>query len=204
MKSNDHIEYTTSDFTAIERSIDQEFKRNDMLIKFRKSQKSLRDSKKIFYLSASLTVIAVALALVFWMLTSNKALVEIINQGADAALIKDIKNEVSALRSLQEEGVLEALAKKYGADEPNEISVEFTVFHTHSLDDNASVVSGYIYSPSELETPQSQYCYHAQPQGKSGKKVLTNLATKNAVGEISWDNVDAGLALIAKQYCKFK
>ena len=83
------------------------------------------------------------------------------------------------------------------------VSVDFTVFHTVRLDGNAQIVTGWVFSPDDIESPKFQYCYFDE-QIEGNKSNRTDLARNGLDGAVNWLNVDGALVRLGEQHCRFK
>ena len=84
------------------------------------------------------------------------------------------------------------------------VTVSFTVFQTADVSEDTSVVTGYNYSPENLDTPTDQYCYVAIVSGPA-KKDTYYVARKYANNMVEWDtNVPSNLFDLGQAHCLFK
>jgi hypothetical protein len=85
----------------------------------------------------------------------------------------------------------------------NKVSVDFTVFTTIKLGDDKDIVTGWRYNPSNLEVPNSEYCYYNLTVADNKQEVI-HLAEKNQGEAIVWAaNLSSEMQRAGEENCRF-
>lgn len=84
------------------------------------------------------------------------------------------------------------------------VSVSYTIFQTVTLDNEKSVVTGYIYDPSNTTYPSSQYCY-VDFRVTDRKSDTYQVADKKSTNHINWySELPADIFQLGQNNCMFQ
>jgi len=85
----------------------------------------------------------------------------------------------------------------------NTVTVDFTVFRTEATQDGRSVVTGYNYSPDQVDFPLNQYCYISEKL-TANNSTRVDLAYVNENDPPVWNTeISAINSDLARILCKF-
>jgi hypothetical protein len=84
------------------------------------------------------------------------------------------------------------------------VSVSYTIFQTVTLNNEKSVVTGYIYDPSNTTYPSSQYCY-VDNRITDRKSDTYQVAEKESTYQINWySDLPTDVFQLAQNNCMFQ
>jgi len=186
--------FTTHNFEAMNRAIDTEVDRRFEISELYRYEGSSRRSLMFMHIATSLSVIAVASAVVWWLF--NPPTGSVVTTGTEPPTFSNTfdRSTTDALNILSEQ------EKTNDEDKPF-INTSFTVFHRTLIPSGEYVVTGKTYQPDNLKTPNEQYCYLEQAQSASGLSGEP-LASINE-GDFTLETDDASLISFARKYCQF-
>jgi hypothetical protein len=185
---NKPIIETRNDFSAVNGYVDNLIQRQKDLLSF---SRLVRARHIVLTICALIVSLSIAWFFVEW---SRKMPAQPVKRdGQVNQLIEQVSKNIKAPDSSE-------VTKD---DNVKSVSVNFTVFHTVSLDDNAEIVTGWRFSPDDIDVPKSQNCYFGK-KVDGNKSNITNLAGKELDGAVNWYNVDGALVRLGEQHCRFK
>jgi len=186
-------DYVTHNYEAMNRAIDTEVDRRVELSELYRYEGSSRRTLMIMHLATSLSVVAVAVALIFWLYypvatTSVGASQVIVSSPA----LNRSTSDALAIISEQESPKLK--------DKPF-IDTSFTVFHRTLISTGEYVVTGKTYAPDNLSYPEEQYCYLEKTQSNAGLSGEPLAAFEDH--QFMLETEDLELINFARKYCQF-
>jgi hypothetical protein len=200
------------DFDAVNRHIEWEQQRKNELLKQRRVSTFERWGKVWLLASLSIGLLILCIAFAYWFLGHSNEIIRVYNLNENSTkeevlALQDVLNNVQkdvsnlvARKPLNEAEVLKKIKEsesKSGDDNTQTINTSFTVFET--ID---SVVTGRIYDPSNLDEPESQYCYLSSPM--EGKSLSEDLGNLKKGGVIIWvQNVSLEKLALGQEKCRF-
>jgi len=144
-------DYVTHNYEAMNRAIDTEVDQRVEISELYRYEGSSRRTLMIMHLATSLSVVAVAVAVIFWMYYQpNLSIDEGTQVSTSSPALDRSTSDALALISAQESPALK--------DKPF-IDTSFTVFHRTLISTGEYVVTGKTYAPDNLSYPEEQYCY---------------------------------------------
>lgn len=182
-------QYSTSNYSAINRAIDVEVKKRDELSKLYSSQRVINKSK-IFLLTASaMSIVMLTIAVIYWMYFFSPQII------TPSLGLEENKKTTSSLNEISKSNAESA------SNSEQQIDTSFTVFQRSQIETGEYVVTGKNYIPENLVEPTEQYCY-LEP-----KEAETSLAGESIAssvgGEIILDTQDSFLIDVALPHCQF-
>jgi len=186
--SNEHVadRYVTQNYDAINHAIDTEVDKRHQLIEFYRSERSHNIAQTFLYLAFGLSVIAVAITLVWWLLHQPVSQVVYAPASDNASIL--------ALNEISKQEVIEGVEQGF-------VDTSFTVFHRTLISSGEYVVTGKVYAPDDLTQPEDQYCYLEKAQSSTGLSGVPLASFENNKLALETDNLD--LASLAEKYCQF-
>jgi len=186
-------DYVTHNYEAMNRAIDTEVDRRVELSELYRYEGRSRRSLMIMHLATSLSVVAVAVALIFWLYyppaTSSGGISKV---NASSPALDRSTSDALALISAQESPELK--------DKPF-IDTSFTVFHRTLISTGEYVVTGKTYAPDNLSYPEEQYCYLEKTQSNAGLSGEPLAAFEDHQFMLETDDLE--LIDFARKHCQF-
>lgn len=186
-------DYVTHNYEAMNRAIDTEVDRRVELSELYRFEGSSRRTLMVMHLATSLSVVAVAIAVIFWlyypMEYTTSGLAE---TNLSSPALNRSTSEALALLSKQESPKAE--------DKPF-INTSFTVFHRTLISTGEYVVTGKTYAPDALTYPAEQYCYLEKIQSNAELSGEPLAAFEDHQFMLETDDLE--LINFARKYCQF-
>jgi len=186
-------DYITHNYEAMNRAIDTEVDRRVELSELYRYEGSSRRTLMIMHLATSLSVVAVAVAIIFWMYypsaTPSVGASKVIGS---SPVLNRSTSDALALISEKESPTLK--------DKPF-IDTSFTVFHRTLISTGEYVVTGKTYAPDNLSYPDEQYCYLEKAQSNAGLSGEPLAAFEDH--QFMLETEDLELIDFARKYCQF-
>jgi hypothetical protein len=180
---------TANNFDAVNEHIDNLAIRQRDLLTFQKLSKFRN-------LVISVAILFIALSIAYLIYSYATRLPSAGTMG-DVANISNVLDRARGGRSLESivgpDSDVESAAK---------ISVDFTVFSTIKIDDDAGIVTGWSYDPANLEVPNREYCYYNLTVADN-KQAITHIAEKNEGEAIVWANLSPEMQKLGEENCRF-
>jgi hypothetical protein len=147
----------------------------------------------IMHLATSLSVVSVAVAVIFWMyFPPSTPTVEASQVTGSSPALNRSTSDALAIISKQESPELK--------NKPF-IDTSFTVFHRTLITTGEYVVTGKTYVPDDLSYPDEQYCYLEKIQSNSGISGEPLAAFEDH--QFMLETEDLELIDFARKYCQF-
>lgn len=186
-------DYVTHNYAAMNRAIDTEVDRRVEISELYRYEGRSRRSLMVMHLATSLSVVAVAVALIFWLYYPPVTSLEGASQASvSSPALNRNTSEALALISAQE--TLELKDKPF-------INTSFTVFHRTLISTGEYVVTGKTYAPDNLSYPEEQYCYLEKTQSNTGLSGEPLAAFEDH--QFMLETEDLELINFARKYCQF-
>jgi hypothetical protein len=121
-------------------------------------------------------------------------------------VLQGIRGDLDALQSDQSRREQEVL-RRFSSLESEErstdtVNVTFTIFEEVDLGDSGRVITGRRYLPSDIQNPNSEYCYHTSISA-SPSRMMTDLADRRG-GKTEWAHeAPDSLLVLGKEHCRF-
>lgn len=183
--------YTSYNFEAMNRAIDTEVDRRFEISELYRYEGTSRRSLMLMHIATSISVIAVAAAVVWWLFHQPVSPVIDITPTYTKAFDRSTSD---ALNIISNEEKNTTAGKSF-------INTSFTVFHRTIVPTGEYVVTGKTYQPENLKHPSEQYCYlekSASSSGLSGEP----LASIDH-GDFTLETEEKELISFARKYCQF-
>lgn len=183
-------DYVTHNYDAMNRAIDTEVDRRIEISELYHYEGSSRRTLMLLHVVTSLSVVAVAVAVIFWLYHQPATSVDYVpvNTTAFDQSTTDALKVISAQESLSEK-------------EQPFIDTSFTVFHRTLISTGEYVVTGKTYAPDDLSYPQEQYCYLEKAQSSEGLSGEPLAAFEEH--QFMLETEDLELIGLARKYCQF-
>jgi len=186
--------FTTHNFDAMNRAIDSEVDRRFEISELYRYEGGSRRSLMFMHIATSLSVIAVASAVVWWLFNPPSGSTIAVNTETPSFSNTFDRSTTDALNALSEQ-------EKTSGEDKIFINTSFTVFHRTLIPTGEYAVTGKTYQPENLKHPNEQYCYLEKTQSASGLSGEP-LASINK-GDFTLETNDATLINFARKYCQF-
>ena len=185
--------YVTHNFDAMNRAIDTEVDRRVEISELYRYEGSSKRTLMVIHLATSLSVVSVAVALIFWMFypPSSSSGGAAPTKASSPALNRSTSDAL-ALISAQE--APEVQNKPF-------IDTSFTVFHRTLISTGEYVVTGKTYAPDNLSYPEEQYCYLEKLQSNAGLSGEPLAAFEDHQFILETESIE--LIDFARKYCQF-
>lgn len=186
-------DYVTHNYEAMNRAIDTEVDQRVEISELYRYEGSSRRTLMIMHLATSLSVVAVAVAVIFWLYYQPaKFSGEVATVSANSPALNQSTSDALALISAQESPELED--KRF-------IDTSFTVFHRTLISTGEYVVTGKTYAPDNLSYPEEQYCYLEKTQSIAGLSGEPLAAFEDHQFMLETEVLE--LIDFARKYCQF-
>ena len=206
------ITYSVFDYSNIDEFVRIELDKNESALALARSKLHAQRSETFLKYAIGISSILLVLLIGIWLFTHDFR--GFVNTSYVAPDLSEINRRLDTIASsfqksqLSEKEIREKLNELSDKSEvesktSNEIETQFTVFHSVELDEGRRVISGWIYSPTDLDRPTSQYCYLEVPSpGGSSETISKTIAHKDDA-KLDWIG-NAELVVIGKKHCSFK
>ena len=185
--------YTTHNFEAMNRAIDTEVDRRLEISEIYRYEGSSRRSLMAMHIATSLSVVAVAAAVIWWLFNQPTISAPSLDVTPSYTNVFD-RNTREALNVISAEEKSTTAGKSF-------IDTSFTVFHRTIIPTGEYVVTGKTYQPDNLKYPSEQYCYLEKTESSTGL-AGEPLASINQ-GDFTLETKDEELISYARKYCQF-
>jgi len=209
------MEHQQQDFSAIDKHIAWEQYKKEQLLNRRWAENWLKWVKVVAILIIALGILFLLITIGIYILKKADEPIKhfsfsnsTINQKDIELVLDSIKQvetkltEIENKTALSEKEILQKIRESEtpNIDNENLINTSFTVFET--ID---TIVTGRVYSPDNLLTPENQYCYMTTPMEKDPtKSIKQDLAFKKGSEPIIYEQrIDAAQTALATDNCKF-
>ncbi len=185
-RPHDHV---THNYEAMNRAIDTEVDRRVEISELYHFEGRSRRTLMIMHIATSLSVVAVAVAVIFWLYQpANNPAYKPSDTSAFDRSTSDALKVISAQESTN-------------SNDQTFIDTSFTVFHRTLISTGEYVVTGKTYAPSDLSHPQEQYCYLEKAQSSAGLSGEPLAAFEEHQFMLETDDLE--LIGFARKYCQF-
>lgn len=185
MKSLPTTQYvSTHDYSPINNAVDVEIQKRKEITGLYSSQRSMNRSAIVLNVCVALCLLVLTISLVYWFFFTKPVVLTappFQDKNASTSL-KTISNNDDALK--------------------DPIDTSFTVFYRYQIETGEHVVTGLNYVPSDLITPQDQYCYiepMTADSGLAGEPIASMVIT-----DLTIETTDKFLIEVALPHCKWK
>jgi len=186
-------DYVTHNYEAMNRAIDTEVEQRVEISELYRYEGSSRRTLMIMHLATSLSVVAVAVAVIFWLYYQPATFSgEVATVSASSPALNQSTSDALTLISEQESTELE--------NKPF-IDTSFTVFHRTLISTGEYVVTGKTYAPDNLSYPEEQYCYLEKTQSNAGLSGEPLAAFEDHQFMLETEELE--LIDFARKYCQF-
>ena len=198
-------EYVVRNYDAVDRQVNEISRREAIISRKLEIANQKNIAKNFILFAAAAFILLLGIGIAIWLAKDEPVppkIIEVTNEKIIERVVSAPIDKNSPATPEMQQAAQRVQSATTNDNDENKVTVEFTVFNSHKLNDTESIVTGYSYQPDNIKDPDHQYCYHNANKGLKSEK--TDIAYKEGDAEVDWVNLaDNRLKSLAKAHCKF-